>query len=480
MMRDLFTLAIGLMLLTSCQDPVQPDDLTQDGRVVVTVRNAQSDPLEGAGVLWQRVTGIGSPGSGYVLTGNDGMAVVVMPQVSINRDTVQLRISPPNLPVYAGVPPVNVVMPVCSDTTLQFAFDTVRPCGQFNYLDTFDVKLCPETGDKTASYCAIYPTSCPSSMRIELSDSGDAEVQFTVRTIGEPATAIEICALFTPSSTGGKYSPSRSTIVRGVDVLSGQDVYSASLTVVGTVECESCDCPTGGTVVDSLDTLCVGETGNLVARIDTAASTAGVDPACQIIATAIRLPRTPGLILQDQVLRTSGGGSYPNPRLTFVPSSTGAYTDTVIYKLQVQRGPNGPIKDCAEQLRVILKGYVDVTRCSVSVQSDTIRKCLYQDSSNTSAFTVHNTGSCPVEVTITTTRPDWFSMRKRLTYQTVFSGSAIEIPPFPDSLYRTVIDVVPDVTPAEWEANPNPIVGPDLEKLFEAEIIVEGCGAPVR
>jgi hypothetical protein len=36
------------------------------------------------------------------------------------------------------------------------------------------------------------------------------------------------------------------------------------------------------------------------------------------------------------------------------------------------------------------------------------------------------------------------------------------------------------VTPAAWESNPNPAVGPDLEKFFAAEIIVQGCGGPVR
>lgn len=461
----------GLWLVaTACQDAVQPEDLVQNGKIVVDVRSATNAPIPEASVAWQRITGVGSPSAGFLRTNNAGTATIELAQVSILRDTVAVTVAPPSDGPYAGIPPVTTRMPVCSDTTLQFGFDTLRSCNTLTYTDTAKVKLCPETGDRSATVCRIFPTSCPNGLTAVTSDTADGEFTYAVRTIGTPATAIELCITFTPTSTGDAYTTQRTLNVSASDALTGQPAFASALTVIGTVECETCECPQGGTVVDTLDTLCVDETGTITARLDTAVSTQNVDPACTIIATATRQPRTPGLQLIDQILTTTGGAPFPNPEFTMTPTQTGPYTDTVIYKLQVQRGSSGAVKDCPQELRVILRGYVDVPRCSVTFSVDTLRKCLYQDSSTTTTFTVHNIGSCPVEVTASCTQPQWFSVSK----------NAFTAYPFPDSSYRTLVTVSVVVTPAAWENNPNPAVGPDLEKFFAAEIIVQGCGGPVR
>ncbi len=462
--------ALVPVILAGCQDPVQPDDLKQNSSIVVDVRNATNKPITEASVAWQRLTGVASPSSGVTRTNNAGMATIELTQVSILRDTVAVTVMPPSVGPYAVIPPITTTVPVCSDTTLQFAFDTLRACNTLTYRDTANVRLCPETGDKAATVCRVFPTSCPNVLTAVTSDSSDGEFAYSVRTVGSPATAVELCIMFTPTVTGDGYRSERTITVTASDALSGQPAFATSLTVIGTVACETCECPTGTTVVDTLDTLCVDETGTITATLDTASVTNGVDAACSIVATAVRQPQTPGLQLVDQILTTSGGAPFSNPEFTMTPTQTGPFVDTVIYRLQVKRGSSGVLKDCAEELRVILHGVVDVPRCSVSYSVDTLRKCLYQDSSTTTTVTVHNIGSCPVEVTVTSTAPQWFSVSNRY-----FIAE-----PFPDSSYRTRVEVSVVVSPSAWENNPNPAVGPDLEKFFAAEIIVQGCGGPVR
>jgi hypothetical protein len=116
----------------------------------------------------------------------------------------------------------------------------------------------------------------------------------------------------------------------------------------------------------------------------------------------------------------------------------------------------------------------------VIVNNDTLRKCVYQDTSNSAQFIVRNDGPCPITITTTISDPSIFQVQMN-NGMIVQSGMSMTLPPRPALSHEEICKIRTTVNAAQWAANPMRPFGPDSSKIFTGTITITGCDSvPVR
>lgn len=447
----LFLLIVGV--LTGCQEPTQPYDLVKNRTVSVEVRRTNGDPVPSATITWQRITGVDAPAGGLVQTGADGVARVQVANVSIEGDTLQMNITPPN---------VDLVMNVCADTNVVLSVDTTIPCGTMDIRDTIYLDACPTRAPGSAAECRVYPTDCPQSLLVETSDSAVGDITIQPSALGVSRGMIEVCVSFAPEPASPQQQEHTVTI-EGRDPTGGGPLVRIALTIIGRVECTDCPCPTLSNVADTTDTACYSVPTVFDVDMAMAGATVGIGSDCTVLLELISNSH------EGQVAVTSGsrftlrnGQRIPNLRLTInaSPGPTELVT-TLTYRVRTQRS-DGVIQECAPNLIVTVVTPLTPPDCRIEPdQTDTLRKCVYNDESTTDTVFLVNDGLCLAEFQVTVSGP----------FTTNLSAPTVVVPP------RSRIPVVVSftATKGDWDRNNQQARAPRGTKFFAGQLRIQGC-----
>jgi hypothetical protein len=131
--------------------------------------------------------------------------------------------------------------------------------------------------------------------------------------------------------------------------------------------------------------------------------------------------------------------------------------------MRVRNTRTGVSRDCASPLTITLSYEAVQGSCRVTqTPLDTLEKCVFNDQVPEDAFTIENTGTCPVTVRISSANPLF----------TVEPSGGVVIP----AGGQVPIRVRFTATKTDWDRNPQTARGTRGDKDFAGEIVVDGCG----
>lgn len=453
MLRLSILLIFIAAVLLGCQEPTQPNDLVKNRTVSVEVRRTNGDPVPSATVTWQRVTGVNAPVGGTLQTGSDGVARVQVADVSVEGDSLRMNVAPPN---------IDLMMHVCSDTTVVLSVDSTIPCGTIDVSDTMYFDACPSRAPGSVTECRVFPTTCPQTFIVEASDSTVGDFAIRPSNGGFAVGVVELCAVFSPTSTSPAQQEHTIT-VEGRDPAGGGPLIRLTLTMIGRVECTDCPCPDFSNVADTTDTTCYNVPTDVDVEMAGAGVVSGIGSDCVVLLDLVSNSN------EDQVAVATGsrftlrnGQRVPNLRLTInaQPGPTELVTQ-LTYRVRTQRS-DGVIQECTPNLIVTIVTPLTPPDCRIEPDRlDTLRKCVFNDESTSDTVFLVNDGLCVAEFRVSVTGP----------FTTNLSSPVVVVPP------GTRIPVVVSftATKGDWDRNSQSALAPRGTKYFAGQLRVSGC-----
>jgi len=457
------TAIIALASLVACQTPTEPVDLTATRTMTVELKTTTNVPVPNATIDWTKYTGINAPISSRATSGTDGFARFTIPDVSANRDSVQLLINVP-----AGSPggpagPFDIRTAVCNDTLISLAISPDIPCGTLDRVDTIELDVCPSSQPSGASACRYYPTTCQSGLIFTVADTAQGAIRVAATTSGTTSSTAEVCATYTPASdavTGA--TETLTTVVEGR--LPGQPtvLVRISIVVIGRVTCEQCPCPEFNKTAFSAPTICLGSGGATTIPLSTLYQPLTGSAECVTEFTLAGGADPQFVVTRGTQFSVRNGQAFPTLNIDVNPTAVGTLQRTLTYNVRTRNLTTGIVTECPSKLVVDVSVPVITTQCVVRPDNlDTLEKCVYNDSSTVDTIYVENTGDCPLTVTIRSENPLFATMPQGVTI----------IPA--RSILRVVVKFL--ATKLDWDNNPATPVGARGDKYFRTNIIVEGC-----
>jgi hypothetical protein len=457
------TAIIALASLVACQTPTQPVDLTASRTMTVELKTTTNVPVPNATIDWTKYTGINAPISSRTTSGTDGFARFTIPDVSANRDSVQLLINVPSGSPGGPAGPFDIRTSVCNDTLISLAISPDIPCGTLNRIDTIELEVCPSAQPTGATACRYYPTTCQGGVIFTVADTSLGSIGVSVASSGGTSSTAEVCATFAPATdavTGA--TETLTTVVEGR--LPGQTtvLVRIGIVVLGRVTCEQCPCPTFNKTAFTAENICLGNSAAVALPLSTLYQPLTGSAECVTEFTLVG-PGDPSFVVSPGPQFTvRNGQAFPMLDIDVNPTAVGTIQKTLTYNVRTRNRTTGVVTECPAKLVVDVTIPVISTQCVIRPQRlDTLEKCVFNDSSTVDTFFVENTGECPVTVTITSASS---------LFQTSPRGTVV-IPA------RSTMPVAVTflATKADWDNNPQTPVGARGDKFFTSKITVTGC-----
>lgn len=459
---------LAIASLVGCQSPTQPVDLTATRTMTVELKTTAKVPIPNAVIDWTKFTGVNAPISSRATSGTDGFARFTVPDVSANRDSVRMLISVPSGSPGGPAGPFDIRTSVCNDTLISLAISPDVPCGSLDRIDTITLEVCPTSQPSGVSACRYYPTTCQGGLVFTSADTARGSLSLTTTSSGSASSTAEVCATYAPSREGAAgSSETLSTVVEGR--LPGQTnvLVRIGIVVIGRITCDQCSCPTFTRTAFTAPTLCLGNATSIAIPLRTLYQPLTGSSECVTEFTRTGSGDASFVITRGTQFTLRSGQAFPALEVDVNPTSIGTLQRTIEYSVRTRNLTTGVVTECPSKLIVDVSVPVISTQCLIRpLQLDTLRKCVFNDSSSADTFFIENTGDCPITVAISSASS---------LFQTTPRGSVV-VPP------RTTIPVLVtfNASKADWDNNPQTPVGPRGEKFFTSAITVQGCQAQPR
>gem|GEM_PF-590839 len=462
-----FTLlsVLAVLMFASCQNATQPTNITSNRTMTLSVRSSKNEAIADATIDWTKFTGLSAPIGSVATTGADGYARFMVPDVSTNRDSVRMVVTMPPSSPYAAVGPFAFTSAVCSDTTIVVNFTPTVPCGSLNVVDTISIDACPTSKPSFGRECRYYPTSCQGGLVFTATDSSAGAIEIAVVSSGQTASMVQVCATYKPpTSTPSGATEIFVTTVEGRAAGTGPVLVRINVVVIGRTSCDVCPCPTIAPVAYQADTVCIGTTTSIMVPLDKLVAPIASTQDCETefrllssLPSGLTLPSGTSFVVQGKQL-------FPPLEIVAEPVSMSPIGTTLVYEVRTRKRSTGVETICPIRFNVDLFIPVIAGQCSVSrLTTDTLQKCVFSDSSSQDTFSIVNTGSCPITVTVTSNSP-LFSVSPQGT---------LTIP----ARSRKKFTVTFNAVKKDWDVSPAPVTGARGEKYFTGTIRVDGCAA---
>lgn len=454
----------ALFVLASCQNATQPTNVTTSRTITLDVHSSTQQPITPATVEWLKFTGVNAPIGSTVTTGPDGLARILVPDVSTRRDSVRMTVSMPPSSPYAGIGPLTISTAVCTDTSIVLALSPQTPCGTLSVTDTMHLYACPQSTPSFSRDCRVYPTTCQGGVVFTTTDSSQGGITIAVTSDGQTSSAATVCATYAPASASGTGQTETMQVnVEGRLPGSATVLVRIALTVIGHTNCDACPCPTVQGVATTTDTVCVGSTSNVQVPLSTLVSPISSSPDCTTEFVLRSSSNTDVAVSSGDQFSVRNGQPFPTITLGVSPTTAAPMRTTLTYDVRTRKNSTGAVTDCPSTFQVDATIPVVTTTCAVSRTSlDTLQKCVFNDSSTVDTFSVANNGSCPLVIEVLSNS----------TLFTVSPSGMVSIPPHKSQKFTVTFTA----TKRDWDLSPLPPSGARGEKLFAAQIIVNGCG----
>ena len=455
-------LLILVLILSACQEATQPTDLRSSRTMTVSI-SANNAPLAGATVLWNKITGLNAPMSGVGQTATDGFARLIIPDVSTQRDSIELVMRPPARDPFIGVEPAIVGMSICNDTALNFSFaETVFSCGTTSVNDTIRLHACPSEGQSVVSTCRFYSTMCPPGLQFTSSTANTPEITVSTTSLNGNTSSVQVCVTFTPEQgkTGG--TQNFTTSITGVDPNGGSVQFQMNLVVESSVDCMPCPCPDIQKVSYRTSPVCVGQKVYIQIPIDTLTPPVPLGVDCMLqLELESPMNDVEFEVISGESMSVRGGSWIPAISIAVAPTNPGELKRTIRWKLSTMRISNGVETNCTQTFEAEITIPVFAPDCRVEHSLGQLRKCVFSDSSTTDTLYLINDGDCDAIFNVETDRQVF----------TVTPGGTVVVP----AKSRVPVVVRMIVTKPDWDRNPAPPQGNRGDKPFSANIIIGGC-----
>ena len=461
-MKRIGSIVMIALVLIGCQEPTQPTDLTSTRTMTVEVKESEGRPIQDATIVWERFTGLNAPVNGVGRTGEDGFARLTMSDISTSRDSVRLTIAPPDVAPYQGMEPIQVMTSVCSDTLISLSFQPLIQCGTLNASDTVTMTACPDVGDGSMRVCRYYPTDCPPGLIYTSTDTVSGEISIIPQATGTNTSSLEICATFRPTSTTTIVREFRTT-VEGREPTSGQVQIRVAVTVLATVDCSECPCPTGKTGSYRTGSACVDQATDFDIPMDQIFQPfqAGSDCAIELVLRSVSNGNQVE-VTSGNSITVRGGQEIPDISVRVTGRQVGDLPSTIVYGIRVRNLSNGQVTDCSETLQLDLTTPIVTSNCRIEPQTtDTLEKCVFNDSSTVDTVYLVNDGDCDAT----------FNVGVSNTYFGSTPSGDVVVP----AQSRIPVIVFMRVNKAQWDANPQAPYGTNGAKDFTGTLVIRGC-----
>lgn len=467
MLLHIWTIGLLLLILSSCQNPTQPTDLTAQRTMTLELRSTSNAPISGATVDWSKLTGANAPIGARVTTGGDGYAQWIIPEVSTQRDSVRLILNVPASAPTGALGPITFTTSVCNDTMISLAFAPPTPCGNLDGRDTISLETCPQGGNASARKCSFFVSSCPDELIYTAPDSSVGAISIDLQSFNSGGSAVVVCATFAPSATASIGTREEFVFrIEGRAANSSAIAVAYNLVIIGRVTCLPCPCPTIPIAKYTMAPVCIGNTSTVRVPLDLIAVPISSGPGC---VTEFTLETKP-----DAVLIVSSGDRFtlrsdqlfPPINLTITPSVGGKLERTLEWSVRTRNLTTGVVEQCPTRFSLQLTTDVLSPSCVVNISPiDTLQKCVFADTSTVDTFSITNDGDCPITVLVTSNSG---------LFQ-VFPRGSITIGPRMKQLIRIGFSA----SKTDWDRNSmTPVVGRG-SKFFTGTISVTGCGPRV-
>lgn len=461
MKRILIVFAI-VTVLSACQEATQPSDLTATRTVSVEVRNDQREPVADADISWLKYTGKLAPMSGQGLTGKDGFSRFVIPNVATKRDSIRLTIKPPNREPYSGISAQSFDISICNDTAVSLSLSKQIGCGTTTIADTIIMEACPETGQVVATECRFYSSDCPPGLVFSASQTAFEDISLNIAPSGTTSSAVMVCANYSPSDIDRPIQVFE-TSLEGRDPASNTVQLRIALTVIGRVNCTPCPCPDFTDQSYTTKKICVGSEYEIVIPFDSISSPMPGGSDCVYEFILEQPVNDPSFEVAGSNSFMVRGGQTPLAQTIRVRGTqTGDIKRSLVYSVSTRRSSGGAAQSCESRYITNVTVPVQAGTCRVQpLIADTLKKCVFSDSSTTDTVYLVNDGDCEVAFSVDVDRPT-FSLSQS---GTVIVAAKDSIP----------IIIRFNASKFDWDNNPASPSGSRGEKPFMATLRIRGC-----
>ncbi len=462
--------AMGLLalLIFSCQNATQPTDLTTQRTMTLELRSTSNEPIIDATIDWSKFTGINAPIGARAVTGPDGYAQWVIPEVSTLRDSVRLIVNVPSTSPTGAAGPLTFTTSVCNDTLITLAVAPPTPCGSLNGRDTVLLETCPQGGLATARECVMYLSTCPDGLIYTATDSTQGSISVDLRSFNVGSSGVEVCATYAPPlGTAVGQSEEFTVRVEGRTANSNAVLVAYDVVIIGAVSCQPCPCPTFQRTAFTTQAVCIGATASVDVPLTTIVPAFGGGPDCVTDFTLASGSDNAVKLTSGQNFVVRSGQLFPEITLEITPQNTGQIKRTLEWTMQTRNLTTGVIEQCPSRLVLDLTTDVLSPACVVNQSLiDTLQKCVFADTSTTDTFSIANNGDCEITVNV----------RSNNGLFTIAPSGQIVLAP----RSKRVITISFGASKPDWDANPaTPIAGRG-DKFFAGTISVTGCGPDVN
>lgn len=462
-LRAITLVALVVLLAASCQQATQPLELSAQRTITLEIRSTKNEPIPEALVDWLKFTGANAPIGARVVTGPDGYAQWLVPDVATTRDSVRLTINVPSTSPIGAIGPLVFTTALCNDTLLTIGVSGQTPCGTLNALDTILLETCPRAGRSSVSECVVFPSTCPDGLVYTAPDSSRGNIALSLRSSNNRSSTLDVCATYAPP-VGSAVGTAEEYNVRieGRAPNSADVLVAYDLVVIGRVLCETCPCPTIPAVAVTTTPVCIGSTEQIVVDLDALATPLTSRPGCVTDFTLKPTTNADVVVTSGDRFTLRSGQSFPLVDLQITPQNINQIQRRFVWAVQTRNLTTGVIETCPADFVVDVTTTVLAPACRILVrQLDTLQKCVFSDSSTTDTLSIVNDGDCPITVNIATVG----------LFQASPSGS-VTIPP----RSRQLVQVSFLADKLQWNANPSPPVPGRGDKFFNGTLTIDGCG----
>lgn len=457
-----------LLVLVSCQNATQPTDLTTQRTMTLELRSTSNEPIIDATVDWLKFTGQSAPIGARVVTGPDGYAQWVVPDVSTLRDSVRLTVNVPSTSPTGAAGPLTFTTSVCNDTLISLAVAPPTPCGTLNGRDTVLLETCPQGGLASARECVMYMSTCPDGLIYTTTDSANGSISVDLRSFNIGNSGVEICASYAPPLGTAVGQREEFTFrVEGRTANSAAVLVAYDVVVIGAVSCQPCPCPTLQRAGFTTLPVCVGSTANVDIPLSTIIPPFGGGPDCVTEFTLASGSDNIVRLVSGQRFVVRSGQQMPEISVEVTPQSAGQIKRTLEWTMRTRNITTGVEESCPGRLILDLTTDVLTPACAVNQSPiDTLQKCVFADTSTTDTFSIANNGDCEVTVNVRSNNG---------LFRVEPSGQVTLAP-----RSKRVVTVSFGASKPDWDANPaTPIAGRG-DKFFAGTVTVTGCGPDVN